>query len=1234
MILPKLIENKVFVFVMSAVFVLNPNQKVSASPENLKNVSAETDYFRSITNGDWNSVSTWQSSPDNTNWFSATSSPNSSANTITIQAGNIVGVTTSISLDQTIINGVLEIRTNGVILINDGAGNDITINNAGILRTFGTSNYTTQINYALSANINILPGGKITIGDGTTNVASGFNGFATDGKNTWNAGSVFEWNNTSAFTASNVTYFPNASTSNTPILRITKCGATAGGSSPLIINGLLEVNYSFSFGSSGTKTFRDGIIGTAALTLGGTGTLNINSSSAILGGSNLTLILNKTLNANAGLSTPAGANIKIDNASTTGINVSGGNYTIAIGATFDIGASSTIAISSNNVIVNGIFRTANINGLSGLGGTSVPSGNIILNSGSTVEYYSSSAQKISIRTDYYNLVLSGGGTKTPAVNNSITPITGTVTIPDNTVVDVGNNTFGSTATKFTMLAGRFRCSGVNTKPDMNDIYTLSGGVVEFYNSSVTPQSINSKQYFNIEVTGSNVRNSNGNLEINNGGSFTVKSGGVFSINDEALIGPSGIQTVTIENGGTFKTGDPDGFSGGSGLSATSIRSDIENIILAAGSTVEFDRSASSSQFVTARNDYYNLTLSGVANKTFTGNCSVAGNFVASGGFVNAPTTMNFTGISGTQNIAGLFYNSLVFSGSAAKRLTSDGSLNNTLFMNGNNVSLDADGVSDNIVFTLKSTPAFTARINDLTNSGTNTGNSIAGNVTVERYIPAGRKWRFLNVPFNPGNQTINQAWQEGQTNTDVNVQSDTIPGYGTEITYDNNPTHGFDVNNTLNPSLKTWDYATKKWSTGAPYTNATKITDYAAFCLFVRGSRAVNLSQGVYANQDATTLRARGVLKQGNVAHAFSSVTAGDLIFIGNPYPSSVNLQTVVANNSAAINPNIFYVWDPKISGNYGVGAYVTYSSATGWSNISGSYNAATLPVVQGGQAFFLVAASTSGNINFKETDKTATEFNVFGKPADKPVVYVTLNLPLGDTVTNIDGVAVGYGNQYSNDSDAFDAKKLFSFNENISLVRNGQNFSIEARPVPGFADTLFLNLFYLKQQQYNLRILPQNLLNDFPLQGWLVDKYIDSTIDIDMSDTSKYNFSANSDTNSYKNRFMIVFKRLRQTTPYVVSVNNAIVKNIKKERSIDIYPNPASKRNPVSIKLNNFENGEYEISISDIKGHILQVQSIQKFNSTNTFSILPNENWLAGNYVIKVSAKKNNVITKKILIR
>ncbi len=96
---------------------------------------------------------------------------------------------------------------------------------------------------------------------------------------------------------------------------------------------------------------------------------------------------------------------------------------------------------------------------------------------------------------------------------------------------------------------------------MNGLYNLTGGIVQFNYSGMTTQTIRSlKNYDTIEVTGTNVGNSNGNINLNPNGSFVVKTNGIFMINADAIAGTNGTESVTVENGATFKCGNNEGFN--------------------------------------------------------------------------------------------------------------------------------------------------------------------------------------------------------------------------------------------------------------------------------------------------------------------------------------------------------------------------------------------------------------------------------------------------------------------------------------------------------------------------------------------------------------------------------------------------------------------------------------------------------------------------------------------------
>src|SRR6185437_13661074 len=166
-------------------------------------------FYRSKNSGDWNTVSTWQFSPDNITWSNSTLVPTSLEKSVTILAGHIVTAAASISLDETTISGTLQLLQGGVLNINDGAGNDIDIQNNGVLQVLSADNYLSTVKQG-SAVINVATGGKIAIGNSIVGVGIGYETFATSSSNIWNNASVFQWNSPTNLVFDNNIFFPNA----------------------------------------------------------------------------------------------------------------------------------------------------------------------------------------------------------------------------------------------------------------------------------------------------------------------------------------------------------------------------------------------------------------------------------------------------------------------------------------------------------------------------------------------------------------------------------------------------------------------------------------------------------------------------------------------------------------------------------------------------------------------------------------------------------------------------------------------------------------------------------------------------------------------------------------------------------------------------------------------------------------------------------------------------------------
>src|SRR6185437_13555487 len=105
-----------------------------------------------------------------------------------------------------------------------------------------------------------------------------------------------------------------------------------------------------------------------------------------------------------------------------------------------------IANTSGQIILNGTFRTAHVGGFSGPG-SSIVSGNVVLNLNCTVELYANGAQSLNPRTDFKNIIFSGSGLKIAKASFNAN---GTITIKDDAIFDCNGNNVGDDNTNLTM----------------------------------------------------------------------------------------------------------------------------------------------------------------------------------------------------------------------------------------------------------------------------------------------------------------------------------------------------------------------------------------------------------------------------------------------------------------------------------------------------------------------------------------------------------------------------------------------------------------------------------------------------------------------------------------------------------------------------------------------------------------------------------------------------------------
>ena len=91
--------------------------------------------------------------------------------------------------------------------------------------------------------------------------------------------------------------------------------------------------------------------------------------------------------------------------------------------------------------------------------------------------------------------------------------------------------------------------------------------------------------------------------------------------------------------------------------------------------------------------------------------------------------------------------------------------------------------------------------------------------------------------------------------------------------------------------------------------------------------------------ENTTVLKTTGTLNQGTLSAVTVSSTGSGRTLVGNPYASPIDFESIY--NTSHLDPN-FYIWDPALSGTYGVGGFRIVER-----NTNGSYQ--QTPSLSGG---------------------------------------------------------------------------------------------------------------------------------------------------------------------------------------------------------------------------------------------------------------------------------------------
>lgn len=732
------------------------------------------------------------------------------------------------------------------------------------------------------------------------------------------------------------------------------------------------------------------------------------------------------------------------------------------GGALNMNNTSRLLLYADNSQTNGGSATL-------IGGSNFPSGfsNISLTSGSTVSYSGGIAitQKIYSSPTYGAIILKNSNSSGIAnkINDAPTKHAGTLTVEGNT--------------RFTLGANITNNGNVNI---------LSNGILLMNNFLKT-----------------------------GGGTFTLNSGATLGIGSTAGITSIGA-TGNVQNTGgrTFNNDAQYLYNGtahqvtGSGLPSQQRSLEIDN-----NSNVELTNDAEPVQLLKLTSG--NLEIK---NHTLTLN-----NVAYPSGRLAGSDVSNIT-VKG--NGVGLYFNP-VNKGNALKELNFDSNATAQLSATtGDTLNITAglapgqaghlklnsnSQITTNGNLTLKSNKFGTASIAKIEGSGATLG-KIIGDVTVERYINVGngngqhkKKWLFLATPtgWDGNGQTIRQSFMENKNS---------IPGFGIQLT---SPS-GSDWDGTsYSPSIKYYN------TTSGQYVGAGNATDdlynHSGWMVFVRGDRTVT---GIQQTPTNTTLRSKGHVATGQQQFTIPAQANGFASF-GNPYASTIDMRNVTWPGA-----DQFYVWDPNLGGDYGYGAYHTYTDNGNGVYVEIPGSGDTNNLIQSGQAFFIQTESASGTITFNESSKegssNSTQFFRPGKTQGR-ISSLRTNLYSGETL--VDGTLQFFNDQFSNAIDMRDGRKMMNSGANLSIKVDNKLLIVERRETVQRNDTIFFNLTGAGNGKYNFKLDAKNLSAP-GLEAWLEDAFTQQRTPINLEGNTSVQFEITGVAASKAaNRFRIVFK-------------------------------------------------------------------------------------------------------------
>jgi len=473
-----------------------------------------------------------------------------------------------------------------------------------------------------------------------------------------------------------------------------------------------------------------------------------------------------------------------------------------------------------------------------------------------------------------------------------------------------------------------------------------------------------------------------------------------------------------------------------------------------------------------------------------------------------------------------------------------------------------------------------------------TGSSITGNMKVMQFIPGGyRRYRFWSHPFD---NYI--ALSQLENYIDLTGIGGTANGFSYTLSnapsvYRYNPL----VGNSAAASDPGWRAFTSTFLTA----DSNRLHQYQGIRLFVRGAKGQGLFGETYTPMSVTVAQIGHVNQGRQVIHMQKGTAANqDYNQFGNPYPSSVDLGTVIYNAKVAgnITGASFYMWNPYL------GAGGQFAPIPIGTTVAIPY------YMQENTSFQVRAAHNNDTLVFNESNKSITSSTGLLRAMPE---YVALTV-YDNNYHPWDMLYVNFNDNAQEVEEDNDAAKLSGGDLNFyTMSGDNHKLSIDARPYKADkAIPVGINCVYA----HDFIIKAENVAVPSGSKLYLHDKLLKQYVMLQPGTEYKFSITENSNTQG-ENRFELSMDPAALTPTQIAGLN------------VNMSPNPTTD----DVKIN-FTNGKKE----KVSVRVLDITGVSVFNQDlglqqNGFVTIPLSGFAQGMYMVELTSGDQKVTQRLI---